>query len=153
MIPVANSLISKPLTLHLPMKNRAAGAVKSGKVVKVFKMPMDTLFKLFRVLRGRLCGLYHQNGLYHYRTGGPAMIWLKTQLMLLKKNVASDGKLSSCIGKKSKLPAFKIVNVAYKEVNGTILLLLLWSGLASKRQLIKPKKRFTILKIRSWISI
>lgn len=50
MILGANSLTNKSLILHLPMKNRAAGAVKSGKIVKVFKMPLDTLFKLFRVL-------------------------------------------------------------------------------------------------------
>ncbi|MEY3270862.1 MAG: hypothetical protein RIS89_966 [Bacteroidota bacterium] len=50
MTQAEKNLTSKPLILLLPMKNRAAGAVKSGKVVKVFKMPMDTYFKLFRVL-------------------------------------------------------------------------------------------------------
>jgi hypothetical protein len=50
MIQAVKSLINKPLKLHLPMKNRTAEAVKTGKLIKVFKMPMGTYFKLFRVL-------------------------------------------------------------------------------------------------------
>ena len=87
--------------------------VKSGKLVKVFKMPMDTYFKLFRVLVSTTRTDY-------IITNDLA----QDSRQAAEKKAVSVGKLSSCTEKKNNLPAFSIANAVCKEASEITLPLL-----------------------------